>query len=269
MGVKKLLQDRKYKYNQTLIKRFTNGIDTRYKVITCKCLRTAGVEDDSDKGRLRRKEGEKCSESISRTRSRIYELAFCNAWDWFFTATLDPAKYERTDLEKFHSSLTQWIRNYNRLHDTSIKFLLIPELHSDGKSWHMHGLLQGLPVDHLKQFVIGDIMGKKLAEKVRKGDIVFNWLAYANKFGFCDIEPIRSHEAVCKYITKYISKSLDNSVKDLNAHMYYCSRGLNRAETIKKGTMFADIVPEFENDYCAITWIDDEKVLQDILESIT
>jgi hypothetical protein len=263
-----LLKDKKYKYNQTLIKRFANGTDTRYKVVTCKCLRTSGVEDDSDKGRIKNLEGEKLAESISRTRSRIYELAFCNEWDWFFTATLDPLKYVRSDLEKFHKNLTQWIRNYNRLHKTTIKFLLIPELHSDGVSWHMHGLLHGLPVEHLQLFQIGDRMGKKLAEKVKNGDIVYNWIPYANKFGFCDAEPIRSHEAVCKYITKYISKSLNNSVKELNAHMYYCSRGLNRAETIKKGTMSANIVPDYENEYCAITWVDDEQVIQTILNSI-
>lgn len=262
-----MIKDRKYKYNQTLIKRFSNGVDTRYKVITCKCLRTAGVEDENDKGCSRSTEGEKLAESLSRTRSRIYELAFCNGWEWFFTATLDPRKYVRSDLERFHSALTQWIRNYNRKYNLQIKFLLIPELHSDGVSWHMHGLLQGLPVEHLTQFQIGDKMGKKLAEKVIRGDVVYNWRPYADKFGFCDVEAIRSHEAVCKYVTKYISKSLNNSVKELNAHMYYCSRGLNRAETIKKGTMFADIAPEFENEYCAVSWIDDEQTLEEILKT--
>lgn len=228
------LKDTKYKFNQTILKRFSNGVETRYKLVTCKCLRSSGVEDDADKGKRCTVNLEKTDESISRTRARIYELAFCNEWQWFFTATLDPKKYVRSDLEKFHKDLTQWFRDYNKAHHTAIKFLLIPELHSDGVSWHMHGLLSGLPVSELRQFSVGDTMGKGLAEKVLRGDVVYNWLPYFKKFGFCDIEPIRSHEAVCKYITKYISKSLDNSVRELNAHMYYCSRGLNRAETIKK-----------------------------------
>lgn len=263
------LKDTKYKHNQTILKRFSNGIETRYKLVTCKCVRNSGVEDDNDKGKRCTANLEKTDESISRTRSRIFELAFCNEWQWFFTATLDPKKYIRTDLDKFHKDLTQWFRDYNKAHHTSIKFLLIPELHSDGVSWHMHGLLAGLPPSELRRFQIGDTMGATLADKVIRGDVVYNWLPYFKKFGFCDIEPIRSHEAVCKYITKYISKSLENSVTELNAHMYYCSRGLNRAETIKKGTMLDDIAPEFENDYCKVTWFEDNPlILQYLLDNI-
>ena len=132
----------------------------------------------------------------------------------------------------------------------------------------MHGLLHGLPVEHLKRFQIGDVMGKKLAEKVKNGDEVYNWIPYFEKFGFCDLEPIRSPEAVSKYITKYINKNLANSVTALNAHLYYVSRGLNTAETIKKGTMLADIVPDFENDYCKVTWLEySDKLLQTLSDS--
>lgn len=263
------LKEQKYKYNQTILKRFTNGENTKYKLITCKCLRNSGVEDETDKGKRCTVNDEKTDESISRTRSRIFELAYCNSWQWFFTATLDPTKYVRTDLTKFHKALTQWLRNYNKKYSFNIKFILIPELHSDGVSWHIHGLLSGLPVEQLKQFVIGDKMSSKLADKVRNGEILYNWLPYAEKFGFCDLEPIRSHEAVSKYITKYISKSLENSVKDLNAHMYYCSRGLNRAEIIKKGTMSANIVPDFESDYCRISWLENNPlIIDEVLSSI-
>lgn len=211
---------------------------------------------------------EKTDNNISRTRSTIFELAFCNTWDWFFTATLDPQKYNRENLEKFHKDITKWIANYSRIHNCKIKFLLVPELHSDGKSWHMHGLLSGLPVEHLHKFQIGDKMGLKLADKVKRGDIVYNWFAYLKKFGFCDLEPVHSHEAISKYMTKYISKNLNNSVRELGAHMYYCSRGLNRAKTIKKGIMLADITPDFENDYCRISWVDDELTAQSIINSI-
>lgn len=264
-----MLKDTKYKYNQTILKRFSNGSETKYKLVTCTCLRTAGVEDENDKGKRCTVNDEKTDESISRTRARIFELAYCNTWEWFFTATLDPKKYDRSNLDKWHKDLTQWIRDYNKAHCTYIKYLLIPELHADGQSWHMHGLLQGLPQSELRQFCVGDTMGKTLANKVLRGDVVYNWLPYFKKFGFCDIEPIRSHEAVSKYITKYISKSLENSVTKLNAHMYYCSRGLNRAETIKKGTMLADIAPTYESDYCKITWFDDNPlILDEVINSI-
>lgn len=261
------LKDRKYKPNQTILSVYGYGDLRKIKVTTLACLRTAGVEDDSKRVAVRGVNDCKMEQSIIRARSKIFELAYCNPWEWFFTATLDPAKYDRTDLKRFHKDLTQWFRDLKKKEGYCIKFLLIPELHADGRSWHMHGFLSGLPSDCLCRFVLGDRMGRALAEKVKRGDPVFNWPAYSAKFGFCDLEPIRSHEAVCKYVTKYISKSLASSVKELNAHLYYHSRGLSGAEIRKKGTMLADIVPSFQNDYCSIAWFDYDEELLERLES--
>lgn len=265
-----MLKDTKYKQNQTILKVFGCGDHKKIKVITMALLRSKGVEDDTEvfveRGSVN---DEKTDESISRTRSAIFELAFCNPWTYFFTATLDPAKFDRTDLKKFIKALTQWIRNYNKKYGLQIKYLLIPELHSDGKSWHLHGFIMGLPVEHLHQFKIGDKMGAKLAQKVANGDLVYNWVAYMDKFGFCDLEPIKSSEAVSKYVTKYISKNLRNSVKELNAHMYYCSLGLKRAETIKVGFMSAHITPTFTSDYCSVSWLDySDELLKYLADSI-
>lgn len=254
---KLLLKDTKYKYDQYVLKVFGYGENKRIKLIHMNVLRNEGVEDDNDKGKVRAVNSEKLEESICRTRSKIFELAFCNPWSWFFTGTLDPKKYDRTDLKKFHSDLTNWLRQYNRYHGTQIKFLLIPELHTDGTSWHIHGFFYDLPQEHLTRFQIGDRMGKALAEKVKNGDEVFNWSAYQKKFGFCDLEPIRNAEAVSKYITKYISKNLATSVTELNAHMYYHSRGLQFAQTVKKGSMSTaiDIEPTYSNEYCDVYWL--------------
>lgn len=241
-------------YNQTHIK--VLGTDEGRKLIKVttfnKPLRQSGLEYDrpvayfSERGTVNET---KLDVNLSRTKSTIFELSMCNPWQFFFTATLNPAKYDRCNLELFHKALTQWIRDYNKKHGTNIKYLLIPELHADGESWHMHGFLYGLPLDHLHQFKIGDKMGKALAEKVKRGDVVYNWEAYSKKFGFCDLERIKDNIAVAKYVTKYITKDLENSVKELNAHQYYHSRGLKKADIIKKGTMSANIVPQFENEY--------------------
>lgn len=98
-------------------------------------------------------------------------------------------------------------------------------------------------------------MGKSLAEKVKNGDEVYNWLAYSKRFGFCDLEPIRNHEAVSKYITKYISKSLAHSVTELNAHLYYHSRGLQFSDKVKQGSFCGDISYTYENEYCSVAWL--------------
>lgn len=200
---------------------------------------------------------EKMREAKSRARARIFELAFCNPWQWFFTGTLNSEKYDRTNLNKWHKDFTKWLYNYacNR-HIPKLSFLLIPELHADGKSWHMHGLINGLPADHLHRFQIGDIMGAKLAAKVKAGDVVYNWEPYMKKFGFCDLEPVKDYEAVSKYCCKYITKSLQHSVTEAGAHLYYHSRGLNRPELVCVGTFGGELpAAEYGNDYCSVAWL--------------
>lgn len=263
------LKDVKYKRDQTILKVYGYGENKKIKVIRMNLLRTAGVEDDEE---YRAPKGSvndfKIEQNIYRAKKIIFEYAFCNPWDWFFTGTLDPKKYDRTNLDKFHKDLTKWFGNYGRIYNVSIKFLLVPERHLDGISWHIHGFLYGLPKEHLKQFVVGDVMGKGLAEKVKRGDVVYNWLPYAKKFGFCDLEPIKNPEAVSKYMMKYINKNLASSVKELNAHLYYHSRGLNRAEVIKKGVMAVPITPTYENEYCSVAWLDySQELLQELSSS--
>lgn len=255
----KKIMDKPYKYNQTILKIFGYGDCKKIKITLMNCLKTADVEYNLKNRAERGTANEnKIEKNVLRSKSKIFELAFCNPWDWFFTGTLNPKKYNRSDLELYHKHLTQWIRNYNKKHHLNIKFLLVPEKHpSDGVSWHMHGFLYGLPVEHLYKFQIGDKMPTKIAEKVNDGEDVYRWLSYENKFGWNDLEPIKNHEAVSKYVTKYINKDLVHSVTELNAHTYYHSRNLKFAETKKKGSMsWANIEPDFKNDYCSIAWID-------------
>lgn len=252
----------------TLVKVFGCGESKKIKVITMKTLRNKGIDAKPKKhidfeSENENANDEKLADNVSRAKSKIFELAFCNPWDYFFTATLNPAKYDRSNLEKFHKDVTRFLREYG---EEKIDFLLIPELHTDGKSWHMHGFLRGVPFESLKRFQIGDTMGKGIAAKVLKGDTVYNWPAYQEKFGFCDLEPIKNPEAVSKYVTKYISKGLALSVTELNAHLYYHSRGLKFAETIKKGRLSANYLPSYENEYCSVLWCDyTEENLNNIL----
>lgn len=264
------IRSRAYDYNKTIVKVYGFGDNKKIKVTLMNCVKSKDIEIDknlsSERGKVNTS---KLDENLSRTKNKIFELAYCNKWDYFFTGTLNPNKHDRTDLELFHKQLTQFIRDTNKKYNCKIKFLFVPELHSDRKSWHIHGFLQGVPDNLLSQFKIGDKMGKVIAEKVQNGEIVYNWLDYSKKFGFCDLEPIKNHEAVSKYITKYINKELATSVTELNAHQYYHSRGLQMAIKIKEGSMLWDnTTPSFQNDYCKIAWIDySENALNEILHS--
>lgn len=254
------LVDTKYKYNQAVVKLFGYGDYKKIKITTMRCLRTAGIEDDSEVKAIRGTvNDEKIEESIIRSKNTVFELAFCNPWELFFTATLDENKVikNRSDLDKFRKEIKDFFKYMRKKYGLKdLAYLLIPEHHEDNENWHMHGLIHGLPVELLHQFKIGDIMGKKIAEKVKKGEVVYNWLDYYNKFGFCDLEPIKNHEAVSKYITKYITKSMSSGVTELNKNTYFHSLGLKKAEIIKRGFPLVDFEPSFQNDYCSISWLD-------------
>ena len=264
------LKEPKFKHNQTFLKLLGFGEHQKIVLSTLGCVRNSDVECEEKKFSSRCSVNDvKCSGNITRAKNTIYELACYNPWDFFFTGTIDSSKYDRTDLDKFHKDLTQWFRDYAKKYGIKIGFLLVPERHSDSISWHIHGLISGLPVSHLKQFVVGDRMGKKLAQKVLNGDTVYNWIPYADKFGFCDLEPIRNHEAVSKYITKYINKDLASSVTELNAHMFYHSRGLKRAQQIKRGTLINPVDYDFHNEYCSKAEFPySESKLKELIDSI-
>lgn len=208
------------------------------------------------------KNPQKLANNISRAKSTIYELALCNDWDYFCTFTLDKNKYDRYDLEKFHKDFTQKIRDLNKKEGYNIKFLLIPEKHKDG-AWHMHGLISGILASDVLEFTTDRALPKYINDKLQRNENVCYWKTYLEKFGFCILEEIKNIYKVSAYITKYICKDLDKSIKDINAHLYYCSRGLNRATEITRGfidmPLLDNIQFNFENEYLKIHWCDEEE----------
>lgn len=105
--------------------------------------------------------------------------------------------------------------------------------------------------------------GKRIADKVAHGEDCFYWTDWFNRFGFNDIEPIRNAEAVSKYVTKYITKDMIHSVKELGAHTYYCSKGLKRATQLNAKKIdlskLSSLKPDFVNDYCSIHWLTEQQ----------
>jgi hypothetical protein len=94
-----------------------------------------------------------------------------------------------------------------------------------------------------------------------KGKDYYSWTKYGEKFGFCSLGKIKNREAAAKYITKYISKDIAKSVKEVGAHLYYSSKGLKGCEIIKKGTLVASSIPfQFENDYVKIATFPDGSI---------
>ncbi|WP_313181657.1 rolling circle replication-associated protein [Lacrimispora sp.] len=199
--------------------------------------------------------------NLSRARSTIYELALCNNWEWFLTFTLDPKKYDRSKLKIFHRDLARFIRKYRERHKINVKYLLVPEQHKDGINWHMHGFLMGLPEEHLRQFTLEEQLPYYIRYKLLKNEPVYDWEAYRKKFGFCNLEPIRDLEASAKYVTKYISKSMDNGIIESKGHLYYASQGLNRAEVTVSGYYDPQqqVDFDFENEHVLLKWYESDE----------
>lgn len=254
----------KFISNCSILKRYT---ENKYKLVTLKNpIRAAGYELDEtniyeENKNNRNKNEEKLENSISRTKSRIYEYALCNDFEYFVTLTLDSKKIDRSNIDNFIKKLSQYIRDIRKSTGQKIQYILIPEKHSDGINWHMHGLIKGLK--DLRKYDLSENIPRKMKDKIikyREENLnLYEWVGYTKKFGFNCIEPIRNKEACSRYITKYISKNLENDkgITEKNKKKYYASRGLKTAKNIKKGVIpTQNIIYDFENDYCKIKWLD-------------
>ena len=201
---------------------------------------------------------ERFSQSVSRSRARVFELAMCNEFHFFCTFTQSAELRDRFDLNAFRKDFTMLVRNTNRnrTEEDKIRYLLIPEQHKDG-AWHMHGLLNGLTSSDLREFKVSENIPKRMKDRIRKGEKIYDWTAYRRKFGYFMCENVQNSTACAKYVTKYISKDLQKSVRDSGAHLYFASQGLKGRDCIVKNSFEKCPFSEwdFENDYVKIKTI--------------
>ena len=195
---------------------------------------------------------EKLIESLSRTRSTIFELMMCNPWEYFVTLTLNKEFVERDNIETFRSKFTRFIKNYNARYNLSISYCIIPEICADNTNYHGHGAISGIPLGHLTKIEITDKAWLSLLTLVAMGREIYRWNEYDKTFGASAIEPIISKESIAKYCTKYVTKSLNQTPVGFNKRLFYASQGLKRAEVIHEGEIMQSYEPDFENDYVKI-----------------
>ena len=227
-----------YENDITIVKQCGNKL----KVIHIASCRKSGFESPYEVKKNSVNEF-KLSNNISRAKSKIYELALCNDWEYFVTLTISPKKYDRYNLKAYYKDLSEFLHNFNRRRtdETKVKYLLIPELHQDG-AWHMHGLIKGLNTDEL----------------YINSNNYYGWKPYEDKFGFLSLGNIRDQDRTASYITKYITKDTEKSVKELGCHLFYSSNGLNVAEQLYRGNadLLCDWDFEHPDGYCKIKTFD-------------
>lgn len=224
------------------------------KIVYHKSLMRSGWEFSKSKPRKGSVNEEKLDCNVSRTRSAVREYVLCNPWAYWCTLTVSPQKHDRYDLEGFKKELSEFFHNLNRRRspENKLVYLLVPEMHRDG-AWHMHGFLNGLQASDLYVNENGYL----------------GWKKYENKFGFISIDPIRDIDRASSYVTKYITKDLQNTVKKINAHSFYASHGLSHATRLYSGS--ASFKGEYDwehpDGFCKIKNVDlRREAVEDFLE---
>lgn len=210
----------------------------------------------------------KSMSSIYRAKSTIYDLINSNIWEYFVTITFNPQQAEKMglDLTKpqyVQKFLTTFIKNQNRKINSNIEYVLIPEYHNNGNV-HFHGVMRGINKKDLQQALnnqeflkddnnnlLVDVNNNPIPNKfyqtplTRKGNPVYNWQSFA-KYGFTDFEEIRNKSRIGSYCTKYINKELEARSNEFGAHLYICSKGLERSKKVYKKELSSNYLPTTE-----------------------
>lgn len=164
--------------------------------------------------------------SKNRTINKIYDLARANNWDWFITLTFNKQKVNRKNYDDVVRAMQLYIKTIKK-HCTDFKYLIVPELHDDGVSWHMHGLISGID----ERYFIDS------GKTTKDNDIIYNFINWDS--GFSTATKIKNNDAAVRYMTKYITKELVTDTMYRNR--YYCSRNLNKPELTKYYLLKHDI----------------------------
>lgn len=182
------------------------------------------------------KERNSFNNSYNRTKQSIYGIARSNMWHYFLTLTFDPMKIDSTDYDLITKKATKWLDNIRQRTCPEIKYLLVPELHSDGKKWHLHGLLA-----NCEELTITD------SGIVQNGKIVYNLDNW--KYGFSTVTKIEDLSKVSSYIVKYITKELCEHGKAKKR--YFASRNCILPEQLAEVDLLT--VEEMENYLSSIS----------------
>lgn len=182
-------------------------------------------------------------DSHRRTVNTIHDIARCEKWTKFYTLTFSPSVVDRQDFNACMKKARTWFNNLKKRYAEDLKYLIVPELHADKKSWHIHGL------------VCNDVGVKYVdsGKRDKKGRVIYNidnW-----RFGFSTATDIEDTYKASSYILKYITKELCEM--SLGQRRYYRSNNLQTPCVIK------ELSSDLFNGY----WHDDDN-LNTLLNSI-
>ena len=172
--------------------------------------------------------------NLWRIKTKIKDYILSNDFDYFWTLTF---KADRYDYDLAFQKMGKWLEKMRKKYG-KFDYIMIPELHKDG-AIHFHGVTGGLNA------LIVDAGVK------HKGVKVYNCLEWEH--GFTTLTKIRDKEKTASYVTKYITKEMQNSIVEKGKKKYWCSRGLRKPDvTFSELNLTPDLKPDYENDIIAI-----------------
>ena len=154
--------------------------------------------------------------SYNRTKNKIYHLARSNSWDWFITITFDRQQTDATSYEEVTEKLQNFLEHLRQRKCPDLIYLIVPELHKDGKNYHFHGLLANC--ENMRFSYSG--------KSDKTGKMIFNISDWS--FGFTTATRVGDTGKVSHYITKYITKKSTQLLA--NKKRYYASRNIRKVE---------------------------------------
>lgn len=209
-------------------------------------------------------------DSYRRTVNKIHDLARCEKWTMFYTLTFSPNYVDREDFGECMKKARKYFDNLRQRKAHDIKYLLIPELHKDKKSWHVHGLVCN---DQGVGYVDSGL-------KDKHGKIIYNVGSY--KWGWSTAIKIGdtaddNTQLVSSYVLKYITKDLcerslgqrryfrSNNLQEPKVSTFLSSEvfdseyvhDLNNLDTVLSSIGYEDVtrIKKVSSEFCSVTYI--------------
>lgn len=210
---------------------------------------------------LKEKERENCKRSLD----IIKDISRLNPdMLTFITLTIDPDKINSSSPSEVYNKLKNFLRN--SVYRDGLKYLLIPEYHKKDSKIHFHGLINDkLTLVDSGTFKVSGfkkpLRFAKIKRKGLEGQIecpVFNIKEW--NLGFSTAIKLDTNDKAVNYVTKYISKELEDMLKKgyyperAFDRRYFSSKNINRYPDIELHSVpyeeYRDLnVKEYENRY--------------------
>ncbi len=198
------------------------GYVMKKRIVDISPVRSRDRNDEEAKEFSERSEQIKIRSLVScanRAKKKIYEISRANDWEWFLTLTFNPQIVDSTDYDRVRDLVSEFFHSMRKRFAPDLKYLIVPELHKDGKKYHFHGLLSN----------IGNIVMQDSGKQCDNGEIIYNLKQW--HFGFTTATKVTDSKRVASYITKYITKELCRETD--GRHRYLNSANCNRPNVIE------------------------------------